>query len=627
MRNLVCVVAIGVSVCMSIRPAYGQTDLKRLSLEELMDVDVTSVGRTRLPLERTAAAVTVITAEEIRRSGITNIPELLRVIPGVQVARMNAGSWAISARGFNSTAANKLLVQIDGRPVYSPLFSGTFWEIQDLVLDEIARIEVVRGPGASLYGPNAVNGIINIITKSAHLTKQPYVTVNGGGSEDLAVVSGRVGGGTGDTSYRVDAKYFYRDQLRLANGLDALDTARTGRMGYRVDSTHGASDFTLQGDFYNGSIGIGSNREDGKLLGGNILGRAIHRFAGGSELQVQTYFQRDYRRVPLQSEFSQEIFDVEFQHNFQVSRHGVTWGGQFRSNHDDTRVTPVLSFSPVSRTYPSVSGFVVDEIPLARERVLVSVGSKFEHNDFSGGEIQPSVRASWLLKTDHSAWAAVSRAVRTPTRFDSDIRFGPPGLTIFGNPDFHAEELVAYEMGYRGRPHPQLTLDVAVFYNVYDQLRSLEPLTPGVIIERNSLNAESRGFEIESMFDVTPDVRLRGYYSFLGKSLSFDPGVVGLLASLEGNDPRHQFRVETAIDLPRNFEFDSAVRFVDQLPDPVVPGYAELDARLGWNPTRGIETALIGRNLLRPRHPEFGAPAPNRIEAERNVYARITLRF
>ena len=627
MRNLVCVVAIGVSVCMSIRPAHGQTDLKRLSLEELMDVDVTSVGRTRLPLERTAAAVTVITAEEIRRSGITNIPELLRVIPGVQVARMNAGSWAISARGFNSTAANKLLVQIDGRPVYSPLFSGTFWEIQDLVLDEIARIEVVRGPGASLYGPNAVNGIINIITKSAHLTKQPYVTINGGGAEDLAVVSGRVGGGTGDTSYRVDTKYFYRDQLRLANGLDALDTARTGRMGYRVDSTHGSNDFTLQGDFYNGSIGIGSNREDGKLLGGNILGRALHRFAGGSELQVQSYFQRDYRRVPLQSEFSQEIFDVEFQHDFQLSRHGITWGGQFRSNHDDTRVTPVLSFSPGSRTYPFVSGFVVDEISLARERVLVTVGSKFEHNDFSGGEIQPSVRASWLVKTDHSLWAALSRAVRTPTRFDSDIRFGPPGLTIFGNPDFQAEELVAYEMGYRGRPHPQVTLDAAVFYNVYDQLRSLEPLSLGTIIERNGLNATSHGFEIESMFDVTSDVRLRGYYSFLGKSLSFDPGVVGLLASLEGNDPRHQFRFETSIDLPRNFEFDSAVRFVGELPDPIVPGYSEVDARLGWNPTRGIETALIGRNLLRPRHPEFGAPGPNRIEAERNVYARITLRF
>jgi iron complex outermembrane receptor protein len=627
MRRLVRLVALFASV-LSVEVASGQQSLNKLTLEELMDINITSVARTPDTLQRTAAAVTIITAEEIRRSGATNIPELLRVVPGLQVARFNGGSWAITARGFNSNAANKLLVQIDGRTVYSPIFSGTFWETQEIVLDEIDRIEVVRGPGATLYGANAVNGIINIITRSAHQTTQNYLLLRGGGREDLGLVSGRAAGKVdADTSYRVDFKYSYRDQLVFSNGNGSQDSTRLGRAGFRVDSSKGATDIMVSGDFYNGLEGVAA-REDAKLMGGNILTRIVHRFAGGSELQLLSYYERDYRRVPLQSEFYQRIFDLDLQHHFQIGRSRITWGGQLRRSSDVTKDTPVLVFTPRSRVYPLLTAFAEHEVSLAQDRVTVTAGTKIEHNDFSGVEVQPSVRTSWLMKTNHSIWAAVSRAVRTPTRFDSDIRFGPPALTIVGNPGFRSESVIAYEGGYRAHPHPRLSLDAAIFYNVYDRLRTLEFAGAGRVNILNGLNARTRGVELETSVDATSWMRVRGNYSFLGKRLSFDTGHSDIFGStLEANDPPHQFLLQVATDLPHRLEFDAMVRFVDRLPAPVVPRYTELDGRLGWNVTPRLELSLIGKNLLRPHHPEFGGAGPTRVEAERNIYGKIGIRF
>src|SRR6267142_773330 len=345
-----------------------ESDFKKLTLEELMDVNVTSVSRKAEPLARTAAAIAVITAEDIRRTGVTSIPEALRLVPGLQVARFNAGSWAISARGFNSTAANKLLVLIDGRTVYSPLFSGTFWEVQDLILDDIARIEVVRGPGATLWGSNAVNGVINIITKSAHQTQNTAVILTGGGAEDLALGSFRAGGAfNANTSYRVFAKYVYRDQMVFANGDDAKDSVRIGRTGFRVDAARGKDEFTLQSDVYRGLEGIAA-RADAKVLGGDVLGRWNRKISNTSALQVQAYFDRSLRRVPLQSDFHQRVFDIELQHHFEMGRHDITWGGGYRWNSDTTVRRPLFCFVPSDRTSQFETALVHDGTSLARER-------------------------------------------------------------------------------------------------------------------------------------------------------------------------------------------------------------------------------------------------------------------
>jgi iron complex outermembrane recepter protein len=604
------------------------SDLKRMTIEELMDVDVTSVSRANERLADTAAAVTVITAEDIRRSGATDIPEVLRFVPGLQVARFGAGSWAISARGFNSTAANKLLVMIDGRTVYSPLFSGTFWEVQDLMLADIARIEVVRGPGATLWGANAVNGVINIITKSTHQTKSNYAYLAGGGAEDLAVAAIRAGGAAGaQTSYRVFGKYFYRDQLSLPGGADSKDSVRIGRTGFRVDSTSGDNDITFEGEVYRGMAGI-LGREDAKVLGGDLVGRWNRKLSNRSELQLQTYFSRELRRVPLQSDFRQRTFDIDLQHRFLIARHAVTWGAEYRWNGDVTVRTPVLAFVPSERTYPLVSAFVQDEISLAADKVKLQFGSKFEHNDFNDFEIQPSVRALWSVRRSESIWGAVSRAVRTPTRFDSDIRFGPPGFQFVGSPDFKSESLVAFELGYRRQTAARLSLDVASFYNVYDSLRSLEfQPASGIVALLNNMNARTYGVEVSAAYDVMEDVRVTGGYTLLGKQMTLESGHLDVFnGSLEGNDPRHQFTLHGSADVTGGVELDSTFRFVSRLPAPAVPRYAELDARIGWTATSAMEVSLIGRNLLHRQHPEFGS-LPNREEVQRNIYGRLAIRF
>jgi len=606
-----------------------QSDFKRLTLEELMDVDVTSVSRKAERLGQTAAAVTVITAEDIRRSGATTIPELLRFVPGLQVARFNNGSWSISARGFSSTAANKLLVMIDGRTVYSPLFSGTFWEVQDLVLEDIARIEVVRGPGATLYGANAVNGVISIITRTAHQTKSNYLTMTGGGAEDLGGISFRNGVGIGpDTSYRVFGKYLYRDQMKLANGNDAGDSVRIGRTGFRMDSTAGSNDFTVQGDAYRGFEGL-PGRDDAKILGGDLLARWNRKFSNRSDVQVQAYYARDLRRVPLQSDFHQRIFDIDLQHRFVISRHTLTWGAEYRWNSDTSVRTPVLFFVPPERTYPLETAFVQDEISLAGDRLKVQFGSKFEHNDFTGFEAQPSVRAAWTVRADQFVWGAVTRAVRTPTRFDSDIRFGPPGFQFVGNPNFQAESLVAFEFGYRAKPLARVSVDLATFYNTYDKIRSLEAQpASGSILLLNNMNASTDGVEISATYDVLERFRVLAGYSYLEKRLTPDTGHVDFFnGTIEGNDPRHQFFIRGSADLGRKIELDSTLRFVSSLPAPPVPSYTEMDARVGWFATRKIELSVNGRNLLHSQHPEYGPPSPAREEVERNIYGRVSFRF
>jgi iron complex outermembrane receptor protein len=609
---------------------FAQTnpDFRKLTLEELLELDVTSVSRRPEPLGQTAAAVTVITAEDIRRSGVTSIPEVLRLVPGLEVARFNAGSWAISSRGFNGTAANKLLVLIDGRTVYSPLFSGTFWEIQDLPLDDIARIEVVRGPGATLWGANAVNGIINIITKTSHQTKGTLFVATGLGAEDLALGTLRVGAGLGtSTSYRVFGKYVYRDQLELANGNGAGDSMRMGRTGFRVDDTRGPNEITVSGDAYRALADLLIPTDSAKILGGSLMGRWNRTISTTSEFQLRVSYERMDRRIPGQSDFHQKIFDIDLQHQFTRGPHNVVWGAGYRWNNDSTIPTPVLFFSPADRTYPVISAFLQDEISFRANTVKLLFGSKLEHNDFTGFEVQPGARLSWELSSDRFLWGAVTRAVRTPTRFDSDIRFGPPGLRIVGRPEFESESVIAYELGYRWT-NRRLSYDISTFFNVYNGLRSLELTGPGEVMLFNNLNARTYGGEVSARYDLFEWLRFNASYSYLGKKLSLDSGHVDVFnGTLEGNDPKNQFFIRGSADLSHDIELDSTLRFVGALPAPVVPKYTELDARLGWLPTANLEFSIVGRNLLQAEHPEFGPPTPFREEVQRNIYGSVALRF
>ncbi len=628
MRGLICLLLLTVAAGRGSAQDLAQNQVKRLSIEELLDIDVTSVRRSAEPIGRTAAAITVLTSEDIRRSGATTLPEVLRLIPGLHVARFNATSWAISARGFNSTAANKLLVMIDGRTVYSPIFSGVFWDAQDLVLEDILRIEVVRGPGATLFGANAVNGIINVITKSAHQTTGAVVIASGGGADDLARLSVRVGAmATPNVAYRAYGKFLYRDQMALANGGDAKDSAGIGRIGFRADATHGSDDAVVETDIYRGEEGI-LGRDNARVWGGDILGRWTRRISMTSEFQLQGYIDRNYRRVPLQSDFDQQTFDLDMQHRFNATpSQTIVWGAGFRWSHDSTKPTPVLTFSPQSRNYPLATAFIQDEVSLAKDRLKVLFGSKFEHNDFTGFELQPGVRVAWDVDAQQTVWGAVTRAVRTPTRFDSDIRYTPPGIVIAGNPDFESEDVVAFELGYRTRLRNRVSLDLASFYNVYDKVRSLEfKGAPGNVLLLNNLNAKSWGGEASMNVDVTEWLRVGAGYANLGRTLTAEPGSRDVFnGTLEGNDPRHQFMTHASADLPHNMEFDSTLRYVSSLPAPVVPRYWEMDARAGWSPSSKVDFSVVGRNLLDAQHPEFGPPSPFREEVERNIFGQVRL--
>jgi len=606
----------------------SQPDFKKLTLEELLDVNVTSVSRRDEPLGQTAAAITVITSEDIRRTGVTSIPEALRLVPGMQVARIGASSWAISARGFNSQLSDKMLVLIDGRTVYSPIFAGVFWELQDLVLDDVDRIEVVRGPGGTLWGANAVNGVVSIITKSAHRTRSTTIIATGGGAESLASASFREGAAISpDTSYRVYGKYSYRDQLVFPNGTPSQDSARFGRVGFRVDSSKGQNEFTLQADAFRGLEGL-PGRPDAKLLGGDLLGRWSRRIANDSSIQVKASYDRLLRRALPNSDIHQKIFDIELQHDFAAGVHQITWGAGYRWNNDTAFPMPSLQFIPVSRTYPLGTAFIQDEILLAQDRLRLQFGSKFEHNDFSGFEVQPSIRASWTIRPEAFMWVAVSRALRTPTRFDTDSNIPEGAVTLFGNKDFKSEDVVAFESGYRSQIARRISADFAAFFNIYDDLRTIE-LVPGprtAVSFLNNLNAKTYGGEVSVNFDATESLRFSSGYAYLGKRLRMDPGHIDFAGnSLEGNDPKHQFFIRAAVDISQRIEWDSTLRFVSRLPSPATPKYFEFDARIGWNPMATVELSAIGRNLLHKRHTEFAQTTT--IQAQRDVYGRVAIRF
>jgi iron complex outermembrane receptor protein len=638
----------------------GIVDPTELSLEELLTIEVVSI--TKRPESRTevAAAVYVITQDDIRRSGVTSIPEALRLAPGVQVARIDANKWAIGVRGFTSRLSRSLLVLIDGRSVYSPLFAGVYWEVQDTLLEDVERIEVIRGPGGTVWGTNAVNGVINIITKRAQET-QGGLLVAGGGSEEQGFGGVRYGGKIGaDIFYRVYGKAFNRDAAFHRTGPD-FDDWRMGQAGFRTDwqGQHGDT-ITVQGDIYTGTAGqrvalttltppfTTTVEDDAELSGGNLLGRWQRVFSPTSELRLQIYYDYTYRREPTFRE-SRDTFDIDLLHHFRIPwQQEITWGLAYRVTSDDITAVPTIVFTPSQRTDQIFSAFMQDEIRFLAERLRLTIGSKFEHNDYSGFEVQPSARLLWLIAPRHSLWAAVTRAVRTPSRVEHDLTLTgllepttPTFGRVFGNNTFESEKLLTYKLGYRVQPVPRLFLDATTFYNRYTDLLSLEPGIPfteaipppqRVILPlffRNGLHGEGYGVELAVDWQPFDWWRVSGVYAYLHLNLHRDDGSLDTTTarSTEGSSPHHQASLRSFMTLPGNLEFDLVWRYVDHLPSQGIDSYLSLDARLGWRPLPQLTIAVVGQNLLTDHHAEFGSGSGGPTEIERSVYGKVAWRW
>jgi iron complex outermembrane receptor protein len=619
--------------------SYAQqkpVDLTELPLEELMNIKVTLGARKSEKISETAAAVYVITQEDLLRSGATSIAEALRMVPGFAVAKVDANKWAITSRGFINVFANKLLVLIDGRSVYSPAFSGVMWESQDLVLDDIDRIEVIRGPGAALWGSNAVNGIINIITKKAQDTRGVLVK-DGAGSEEKTVLNARVGGDIGPRiHYRFYTKYFDRDASKYKDGGRAADGWNVMRGGFRMDGDLDAdSRFTLQGDVYGGDVGqtlylpdlhvrLFSYKTD--IYGGNVLGRYEHSFSEASDVRLQMYYDRVQRDENVLLGGGYRTFDVDFQHRFRANgRHEIIWGGGYRVTRDRLIPSPAITFVPIARTTGLINAFFQDEIAFRGDRCRLTVGSKFERNDYTGLEIQPNVRMLYKLSESTSAWWAVSRALRTPSRADQDIRVAD---VMIGSSRFKSEELTAYEAGFHHQPNGRWLLDCSFFYNDYRKLQTFELDTVS-----NKKSCLTYGAEIVAGWNPAHWWRLRAVYSYIHMRAYPDPDSKDARAfNIQNDNPDQIANVRSSMDLPAGVGLDASLRFMAGMPSPSIDigKYTELDLRLLWKPGNGnFEFAVVGQNLLESRHQEFqGWWIPfEATQVQRSVYATLGWTF
>lgn len=632
-------------------------DYTELSLEELLQVKVvtyTAAARKEQKLMDTAAALFVITQEDIRRAGISSIPEALRMVPGLEVARIDAHKWAISARGFNGMFASKLLVMIDGRSVYTTLRSEVYWDVQDTVIDDIDRIEVIRGPGASLWGANAVNGVINIITKSAHQTQGNLVTTQVGRNQERGIAEVQYGGEMGKGGhYRVYSKYYQHDGLVNVQGLQQQDDWNLKRGGFRLDwNTSDRDALTVQGDAYTGLAKqlVFISRPAATLVndrihlsGLNLLGRWKRNLVDG-DIILQTYYDMT-RRDEISYGDWRGTLDVDFQQRWQRNdRQEWIWGLGIRRTNDDLTNSATLIYTPPQRQDTLISAFVQGEFKLFNQ-LRLTLGSKFEQNDSSGFEIQPTVRLLWNLEDHHSLWAAVSKAVRTPSRTDEDAQLTlviPDSARIIalGNHDFESEELLAYELGYRFNPNKNLLFDLSLFYNDYDKLRSPEiiasqatsPLPTVTVKSDNQLYGTTYGLELATTWQVKETWKLIGTYSFLGMNLHLKAGSHSILGtSEEGDTPKHQANVRSWWSLPYHTEVDTALYYVGNVPNQHTASYLRVDARFDWQPARYFELSVGVRNLLDNQHREFGSGISGGLvmadEIQRAFYVQFKYRF
>lgn len=643
-RDLYGATSMALTLCIAASPVWGEDglvgesvyELKRMSIQELLDAPVTSVSRHPQKYADAAAALFVISREDIRRSGATTIPELLRMVPGVEVARLDANKWAISARGFNGRHASKLLVQMDGRTLYTPLYSGVYWDAQDTMLDDIERIEVIRGPGATLWGSNAVNGIINIITRSAHDTEGGLVALDVG-TEERLLGAARYGGRIGETgALRVYAKGFDRDSSVTETGEDAADDWRNGRVGFRADLDLSSRDsLTLQGDGYLGNAGASITRRRGTLdtesdiSGANLLALWSRQQGLDAGLQLKAYYDQTRRSNWTLTEV-RDTFDLDFQQYTTIAdRHLVVWGAGYRLTRDAISMEPgsALVIDPARRDDETLSAFLQDDFSLlGDDRLHLILGTKLEHNDYTGWELQPNVRMLWNAAPDTNVWAAVSRAVRITSRFNSDSLVDAGVIVVSGNPDLDSERLTAYEVGLRTRPRPNLSLDLTAFFNDYDQLQGYEMSDGGRLIQAANVgHGEGYGVELASNWDVTAIWRLKLAYSWLRMDLGTDepaPGTSILSLVSDDSAPRHQASLRSWLDLPSDVELDANLYYVDELVNFDTPAYLRFDLRLGWRPRSDLELSLVGKNLLDDSHPEIAKFSGNS-DSEGLIYTQV----
>lgn len=636
-------------------------NLKHLSLEQLGNVEVTTASKEPAQVWRTPAAIYVITQEDIRRSGATSIAEVLRLAPGLEVARTDSDHWAVGVRGFGGQFSKSLLVLVDGRSVYSPLFAGVYWQVQDTLLEDIERIEVIRGPGGTIWGANAVNGVINIITKSTKDTHGMLVSLSGG-NVDQGIGEVRMGGTNGKgLDYRVYGKGFIRGPEFHPDGSN-FDHWKTGQLGFRTDWNLNTRDMlTLQGDLYQGldgeRVAISLYTPPSRQVfngphdvgGGNLLGRWQRQFSKDSDIQIQGYFDRTTRYSPQLDEI-RNTFDIDLLYHVTVK------GGQSVLVGIGARWSPdaivqkfaTLDFQPHNETDSVYSGFLQDQITLVPDKVALTLGSKFEHNNYSGFEIQPNARLLWTPTSHQTFWAAVTRAVRTPSRLDQDLQLTlllqPANPTIYlrvvGSKNFSSEQLLGTEFGYRTLLAKKLYVDVAVFQNAYDDLYGYgqgtifvenSPLPPHVVFQlplANALKGDTAGFEIAPDWKPMDWWELKGSYSFLHLYVHDKAGFTDNLNTVSdnGSSPHHQVVIQSLFSFPKRFELDATYRYVSALPAQLVSAYGTADVRLGWHPVPSWELSIGGQNLLQPHHAEFGSDVDTTVGLNRSAYAKIVWR-
>lgn len=597
-------------------------DLSGLSLEELAQIDVTSVSRRAESLSEAAAAVFVITRDDIRRSGVASLPEVLRLAPNLSVQRMNAGDYAISARGFNGyETSNKLLVLIDGRSIYSTLHSGVFWDARDMLLEDIERIEVVSGPGGTLYGANAVNGVINIITRSARDTLGTAGSA-GVGNEDNTVAL-RHGGAMGENgAWRAYMTAFTRDDSLRLTGEDATDATFGLRGGGRMDWESGVNRLRLSGDLFENQVAINEDFSgvETEVRGGNINGLWARPLWGG-DFEAGAYYDRFQRDEPDGLE-TNDTFDVHLQHGRAFgTRHHVVWGGGYRTVRSVFETTQTSFLDPPDLTLNLANVFVQDQIALS-ENLTLTLGVKIEDNSFSGQEFLPNARLAWSPAGGGLLWGAVSRASRTPNRIERGLTL--PGFLVPG--DFQSETLTAYEVGYRARPMPNLSFSISAFYNEYEALRTatFHPVTVLPLSLTNNGEGSSYGLDAWGSYDISPRWRLSAGLSTLNKDFSAPAGSdISGLASV-GDDPDYQLMLRSQLDVTDRLEFDVRLRAVDELRD--TDAYVEADVRFGYRLTDQVQLSVLGQNLIEDQHVETG-DATRRRAFGRSIYARLSMGF
>lgn len=645
--------------CVGAEEDHSLDMLKEMSLEGLLSLEVTSVSKKAQKLWGTAAAIHVINQEDIRRSGATSIPEALRLAPGINVAKINANSWAITARGFNGRFSNKLLVLIDGRSVYTPLYSGVYWDVQDTLVSDIDRIEVIRGPGATIWGANAVNGVINIITKSSHDTLGGHLQARIG-DEERAAGEFRYGAALSDkTHFRIYGKSFKRDDSVDAAGNEAFDEWDSRQIGFRVDAEISTTDsLRLQGDLYKGDSGQTITVRSGDFAdvaarsGGNIL-LSWNRILGEeSGLNFKVYADRTERTDAVTSE-KRDTYDIDFNHYFDFgARQHFNWGLGYRRSIDNVKQPSGSSVSlvPEQRTTEIWSGFLQDEIVLSPDRLTTTWGAKIEYNSYTEWEFQPSARLTWTPDESLTLWGAISGSIRSPSRVESDFRLEVPSfpvsVAILGNKDLESERLSSYEIGLRKKINNSLSIDGTVFYNHYQDLRTIEfvgttapnvapywfPATsPAWIVNRfgNGMTANTYGLELASDWEINQDWRLKGSYSWLKADLELSPSSTDTLSlPMAGYSPEHQFALQSQWNINKQLEFDATLYYTARLKTIPVSAYTRLDLRLSWFPNKNIESTLAIQNLFDNQHPEFLLDEGLRArEVQRGIYGQITWKY